>query len=298
MKKNILITGGRGFIGKNLTQSLINSGFEVYAPSSQELNILEKEDIKQWNDKQINHVVHLAGRTVIPDSWDNPEDFFEVNTMGTLNILRYCRENRVDMTYISAYIYGIPDKNPISERDSINPNNPYAKSKHISEEMCEFFCKYFDMNISVLRLFNVYGPGQSRKFIVPFVIEQALNEQDEITVRDLKPKRDFIFIDDVCRAIEMSIFKTQDYQLYNVGSGISYSVEDIIDLVQDELGIDKKKISEHNERRNELNEVVADIRRISEEWEWGPKITIKDGLMRCIKEASNGKKCSNKQREL
>lgn len=294
MKRTILLTGGNGFIGKNVARYLRNKGFEVFSPSSLELNVLQKEDIKKWKAKQINHVVHLAGKTFVPDSWNVPENFFEVNVMGTINILKFCRENRISMTYISAYIYGSPAKNPISEMDSINPNNPYAKSKFIAEEICEFYCNYFNIDISVLRLFNVYGPGQSERFLIPLVINQALNRGDKIVVQNLKPKRDYIFIDDVCRAIEQSIYKTKDYHLFNVGSGISYSVEDIINMVQKELGINKKKISEQSERRNEMNDVIADINLIRETWDWKPEITIKDGLMICIKEAINEKKCSNK----
>lgn len=277
-----MITGGNGFIGKHLKKYLEEKDYCVIAPSSKELNIMETENYKRYCMMNIQHVVHLAGKTFVPASWETPKDFFMVNTIGTMNLIEFCKENRINMTYISAYIYGYPKFNPVNETLEAKPNNPYAKSKYMAEELCEFYSSFFDMNISVLRLFNVFGPGQSEQFLIPCIIKQVLSGSDAIEIQDLEPKRDYVYIEDVCRAIELSIKNTQGYQVFNVGSGESYSVYRIIEMIQKEAGTDKKVLSQNNIRRNELSDVVADISAIRNKWGWGPVFSLKDGLRKCL----------------
>ncbi len=281
--KKILITGGRGFIGSHSIKYLKKIGFEILAPTSIELDVLYQCNWEDWKKQKIDHVIHLAGKTFVPDSWENPEKFFRVNTIGTLNAINFCRQQDIGMTYISAYIYGQPKSNPISEIADINPNNPYAKSKHMAEQLCEFFCTYFNMDITVLRLFNVYGAKQSERFLIPFIVDQVLNN-DTISVQDLAPKRDYVYIDDVCRAIELSIENTKGYQLFNIGSGVSYSVSEVIDKVQAIAGTHKKVISKNSIRRNELNDVKADIKAIKQVWGWEPQFTLDMGLCQYMEE--------------
>lgn len=285
--RNILITGGNGFIGRHLTAYLKKCGFTIHAPSSEELDVLCQNDWNEWNEKDIGHVIHLAGKTFVPDSWKNPEDFFDVNTLGTLNAIRFCRAQNIGMTYISAYIYGQPESNPIAETAKAVPNNPYAESKYQAEELCAFFCKYFEMNITVFRLFNVFGPGQKEHFLIPFIVKQIQDSSNAISVQDLAPKRDYIYVDDVCKVIEMSIYRTKGHQLYNIGSGISFSVEEVIETMQKIAGTEKQVISKNSVRKNELNDVVADISRIRNEWGWMPEVDLESGLARMM-EVENG----------
>ncbi|MCI9421471.1 NAD-dependent epimerase/dehydratase family protein [Lachnospiraceae bacterium WCA-9-b2] len=283
--KKILITGGKGFIGSHITRYLKECGYDVIAPSSGELNVTKQDNWGKWKGKNVCHVLHLAGKTFIPDSWENPEQFFETNGIGTLNAVSFCKNQKIGMTYISAYIYGQPTYNPVPETAAVHPNNPYAKSKYMAEEICEFFGKYFGMDITVLRLFNVYGARQSERFLIPLIVSQALGERDRITVQDLEPKRDYVYIDDVCRAIELSVQKTKGYHLFNIGSGGSYSVREIIEKVQKAAGTKKSVSSVNKVRRNELNDVIADISSIQETWGWEPQITIEAGLLRCVEDA-------------
>lgn len=281
MEKKILITGGKGFIGGYLKKYLIEHGYQVIAPSSRECNVLEKKWFQEYADS-VYHVIHLAGKTFVPQSWKEPEDFFDVNLMGTLNVIQFCREYNIAITYISAYIYGQPEKIPISESEKVNPNNPYAKSKYMAEELCEFYSKHYNMDISVLRLFNVFGPNQGKHFLIPFIIEQALSESNKIEVQDLAPKRDYIYIEDVCHAIALSCMYTKGYQVYNVGSGKSYAVYEVIDMVQNLVGSKKQVMSKNNIRKNEMSNVVADITNIRKKWGWEPITTMEEGLFRCL----------------
>lgn len=280
--KKILITGGSGFIGRNLIPFLTAAGADIEAPDSQELNVSDREDMELWKEKNIEHVIHLAGETFVPFGWEEPEKFLEVNTGGTLKLIRFCRECGISMTYISAYIYGQPESNPIAEDAKARPDNPYAQSKYMAEELCRFFCEYFGMSITVLRLFNVFGPGQKERFLIPLIINQVLSGDNTVAVQDLEPKRDYVYIEDVCRAIALSVHKTEGYHLFNIGSGISYSVREIIEKIQKIAGTDKKIISRQNTRRNELNDVIADISRIEKEWDWHPQTDIELGLRKCM----------------
>lgn len=282
--QKILITGGSGFIGNHIAKYISQCGHEAVMPSSRELNVMQKEDWDAWKGQNIKHVLHLAGKTFVPESWEKPEEFFRTNGIGTLNAVSFCRDEKIGMTYVSAYIYGQPKENPIPESAEARPDNPYAKSKYIGEEICEFFGKHFDLNITVLRLFNVYGSGQNKRFLIPSVISQVLGEETMITVKDLKPKRDYVYIDDVCRAIALSIQKTQGYHLFNIGSGKSYSVHEIIEKVQKAAGTSKTVISEKSCRKNEVNDVTADIKLIRDAWGWKPEITIETGLLRCVED--------------
>ncbi|MCM1232141.1 MAG: NAD(P)-dependent oxidoreductase [Butyrivibrio sp.] len=278
----VLITGGSGFIGSKAAAYLADRDYQVLCPSSQELNVLEAEDFRRWTDVGIGHVVHLAGKTFVPDSWEKPADFFMTNLAGTLNTVEFCRKAGISMTYVSAYIYGQPEKLPIDEEAPVCSNNPYAKSKYMAEELCEFFCRNYGMDISVLRLFNVFGSGQSNKFLIPYIIEQAVGPNKNITVQDLEPRRDYVYIDDVCSAIERSITGTMGFQLFNVGSGRSYSVRDVIQIVQEKACTNKEVVSKQNIRKNELNDVVADITAIRKAWNWCPHVSMEEGLQICV----------------
>lgn len=283
IKEEVVITGGNGFIGRHLSKYL-QKKFGVISLNSETIDVTSIQDIELLDGKNIKHIVHLAGKTFVPESWEKPHAFFETNILGTLNILEYCRKNKTDMTYISAYTYGNVGSNPIAEITEAHPNNPYAESKYIAEELCRFYFQYFDVNITVLRLFNVYGAGQSDKFLIPYIIKQAKGDSDNIYVQNLQSQRDYVYIDDVCRAIEISIEKTKGFHMFNVASGRAYSVKEVIEYVQSILKIDKPVICKKFIRKNEINNVVADIGLIEKEWNWVPKFTLENGLKKYLEE--------------
>ena len=280
-EKKILVTGAGGFIGSALTEYLHKRNEAVLAPDSKELNVADRACVEAFPTEEIGHIVHLAGRTFVPKSWEEPAQFMETNTFGTLNILELCRKHQIPMTYISAYIYGQPEKNPIQETDRINPNNPYAKSKYMAEELCEFYAKQFDVKVSVIRPFNVYGAGQKDNFLIPQIIRHAMWEES-IRVMDLSPMRDYIYLEDLLDAVYLTVKKVQEYDVFNIGSGISYSVGEVIDLVQEILGSRKRVECAGQTRKNELNNVVADISHARDVLGWKPAHTLRQGLEKMI----------------
>ncbi|MBL4933543.1 NAD-dependent epimerase/dehydratase family protein [Clostridium paridis] len=285
--KQVLLTGSNGFIGRRLKEKLIELKYEVLELNSSNGDVTSIETLRTFNLEKIGHIFHLAAKTFVPESWMQPEEFYKVNTFGTLNILEICKEYNIDLTFISSYIYGQPKTMPISESSDICPNNPYAHSKYIAEQMCEFYSREFNVNVSIIRPFNIYGIGQNKKFLIPHIIDQALYS-NEIKIKDLSPKRDYIYLEDVVDAILLTINNNKNYSVYNIGSGYSISVQQVIEVVLGILNIEKKVISEDSQRKNEMNDVVADITKANRELNWYPKYSFLDGIKKIIdREISN-----------
>lgn len=285
--KRILVTGASGFIGSALVAYLNQKGKKVIGLGSRELDVTDRIQTQELDVSDVGHVIHMAGKTFVPRSWEEPAEFFGTNAFGTLNMLELCRQNKIPMTYISAYIYGPPEHNPIGESDPVNPNNPYARSKYMGEELCEFYARQFGVQVSVIRPFNVYGAGQKETFLIPQIISHAMKEE-MISVMDLAPMRDYVYLEDLLRAIELTVEKVQEYDVFNIGSGISYSVGQVIELVQKILGTDKPVVCRNQTRKNELNNVVADITHAKDVLGWVPSYTLEEGLAQMIGQMTAG----------
>ena len=278
---NILITGGSGFIGKRLIAKLEALNYSCISLDSKNGDICKKNTFS--NLPYVKCVFHLAGKSYVPDSWEENNHFFMTNIIGTKNVLNYCKSVGAKLIMASSYIYGKPEKLPIKENHPINPNNPYALSKSMAEQLIEFEFLYHNINSVILRIFNIYGKGQKDHFLISKIINQIKNKKD-IHVFDLKPKRDFIYIDDVVDAFICSMGLGKGCYKINIGSGKSYSVEEIINLIQEILGSKIPIFSEEITRINEINDVRSDISFAKKVLNWEPKYNIKNGLKKYIKE--------------
>lgn len=273
----ILITGASGFIGKALSAKLKKQGFDLLLMSSADGDIASAETWQQLLNVEISHVFHLAGKTYVPESWIQAEKFYRANLLGTVNSLEFCKSRNISMTFVSAYVYGHPESLPIKENSKITPSNPYALSKRLAEEVCEFYALNFDLPITVLRPFNVYGVGQDEKFLIPSIIKQVLTEQ-RIVVQDLEPKRDYIYLEDLLTALLLTLKQPKGYRVYNIGSGSSLSVKEVIDIVQAVAKTNKEVVSKSIVRTNELMNVVADISNAENKLGWHPHYSFQDGI--------------------
>lgn len=283
--KKILITGSNGFLGKALKKRLLFEGHQIVEMDFPR-DIIDLENFNKLDEEGIYHVFHLAGKTFIPDSWNAPQSFYQANLLGTINVLEFCRKKSVSLTFVSAYLYGQPEKLPISENDTVQPNNPYAHSKYLAEEACKFYSKEYNVRTTIIRPFNIYGIGQDEKFLIPYVIKQAL-EDNKIKVKDLAPKRDYVYLDDFIDALMASMNSVKKFAIYNIGSGISLSVKDVINYVQKILGTDKKIISKNTARKNEINNVIADVTKAGKYLKWHPKTSFYQGIKKVIEHMSN-----------
>lgn len=278
----ILVTGANGFIGKLLCSSLKEQGHEVIELTSKNGNIALLQTWESIEPTQI--VIHLAARTFVPDSWKKPDLFLETNTLGTLRALEYCKKNNAKMVYISSYLYGNADILPINETATIYTPNPYALSKKTAEEYCRLYASSYGVKTVILRPFNIYGNNQNPSFLIPEIIDQVLNK-NSVHVKDLEPKRDYLFIDDFINAIIKAI-EIEQFEIINIGSGLSYSVKEIIDMVQQICGTNYPVTSSAEKRRAEIMDTIADISKAARLLGWKPMVSMQEGLSSIVKQLS------------
>lgn len=276
----ILVTGASGFIGTALVSRLKSLGHIIIGTGQGEVR--SPDYFNDYQDESITHVYHLAARTFVPASWEMPEDFYSVNIMGTLNVLEFCRKNNISLTLVSAYIYGKQKEMPISESSAVEPNNPYAISKYMAETACHEYAREFDLSVTIVRPFNIYGINQPEHFLLPTIIKQAMDDE-QIEVMDLVPKRDYLYLEDLVDALVMTMGH-KGVHVYNAGSGVSYSVAEIIASVQSVLGTEKQVVSKKVERVSEVLDVVADISLIQNKLGWSPKTSFKQGIEYIVNE--------------
>ncbi len=270
-----LVTGGKGFLGRALCARLEAEGQSVKALDRSDGDIA---DSASWNAfPKAKVLYHLAGRSYVPDSWEQGGDFVATNVLGTELALGYCRRHAAKMVYASAYVYGIPARLPINEQDPVSPNNPYALTKRLGEQLIEFAATYQGITATALRVFNVFGPGQRPEFLLPLIVKQ-IKEGKEIRLFDLSPKRDYIYLDDVIEAFYRAGRLESGFHLLNLGSGQSYSVGEIVALIQKVAGTSLPVFSTDSPRPQEIPDVVADISQALEVLNWRPQTSFTQGI--------------------
>jgi nucleoside-diphosphate-sugar epimerase len=274
--QTVLLTGATGFIGKHLSLRLVQAGFTVRSFSrSYGQDILSRDSFQPFLQEPISAVIHLAGITYVPDSWAKSDAFYSINTLGTQRALEFCHASGARMIYVSAYVYGVPAYLPIDETHPVAPNNPYAHSKWLGEELCRFYAHHKGVDVVIFRPFNLFGPGQDDRFLIPTILRQAKNGQ-QITVRDDTPKRDYLHVDDFVDACVLALGRKERFAIFNVGSGKSISVREIIDLVGKHSNDRVRFVSLGETRPNEIMDTVADCAAIRKALGWSPKSTLGD----------------------
>ncbi len=273
----VLVTGASGFLGRTLVHVLRVQGHQVFTLDRKDWDLTGPELFTRSGVHGPDHVFHLAARTFVPDSWVEPSEFMRVNFLGTLNVLENCRQAGASLTFVSAYLYGTPDRLPVREDAPLRPNNPYALSKCVAEEACDFYHRIHGIPVQVVRPFNIYGPDQPVKFLFPSLLSQILGDSGEIVVNDLEPRRDYIHVTDVANGISMTV-KRPGFGVFNLGSGVSVSVQEVLNRMQAMAGTRKPVRSMGARRNNELMDVYADISKAKAELGWTPKITLDQGI--------------------
>lgn len=274
MDDAILVTGATGFIGRHLVPYLVAKGYRVLSYSRVNGDISRTRVDCQC----VRHVFHLAGKTFVPQSWQSPFDFYATNVLGTVNVLDFCRRERASMTLISSYVYGVPVQLPIREDHPVTAWNPYSHTKVLAENTAEFYAQKFDVGVTIIRPFNIYGPGQDSRFLIPTLIAKALDPMtSEIRVADDRPKRDYLHVSDLVVLMTLALEKGAR-GIYNAGSGRSTSIPELVAIINRSTGIEKPLRSEGKKRESEVLETVADISKAREELGWSPQISLEEGI--------------------
>jgi NAD dependent epimerase/dehydratase len=308
----ILITGADGFIGSHLTEALVREGFNVrafvYYNSFNTWGWLDKcaSDVKGQFDvfsgdirdphgvkqamKDCSAVLHLAALISIPYSYYSPDTYVDTNVKGTLNVLQSARElgvNRVIHTSTSE-VYGTAQYVPMDEKHPLQGQSPYSASKIGADQLAFSFYSSFDLPVVTLRPFNTYGPRQSARGVIPTIITQLANGDNQINLGSTTPTRDFSFVSDTVKGFVLALKSVSGIgEVINLGSNFEISIQDLANLIG-EIMNQKIKIVSSDDRfrpeKSEVNRLLADNSKAIELLSWKPDYTSLDGLKKGLEE--------------
>tara|TARA_Y100000590_G_scaffold55884_4_gene58559 strand:+ start:15152 stop:15997 length:846 start_codon:yes stop_codon:yes gene_type:complete len=277
----ILISGENGFVGSNLKDHLEKKYKIISFPKR--LDRSNNQFLREFETSDI--LIHCAASTNIGNSWNSFDELLQSNIESTKCVIDYCIKNNTFLIFISSYLYGNTKILPTPETEKIRVNNPYALSKKICEEMCIFYQKNLGLKLTIVRPFNIYGYSTTKQCLVMSIINQIKNNH-KITIKDLKPRRDLIYIKDFSEFIEKIIEKNLYSEILNAGSGVNHSISEIIDMIQ---SFHSKKYPVENfndERQNEIFETLADISKAKKLLNWAPKWKFREGIKDMIEISS------------
>lgn len=306
LKKNIVVTGGAGFIGSNLVDKLVKENYKVIVidnfatgqmknlfKSKKKIKILKADvylDKKKLFKylKNVDCIFHLAGLADIVPSINDPIKYFNVNVLGTLNILEAARKNNIKKIIYaaSASCYGIPKKYPTRETDKIKTEYPYATTKYLGEKLILDWAKIYNMKNSSLRLFNVYG-RRSRTTgaygaVFGVFLSQKLSRKPLTIVGNGKQTRDFVHVDDVVSAFLQALKFAKPGSIFNIGSGRETTINHIAGLISNLKTFIPK-------RPGEPDRSLAYIEKTKKILKWSPKVKINDGVNNLLKNLTDYK---------
>lgn len=272
----ILVTGHKGSLGSLLVKRLKEQGHEVVVITSgkrvQEPHFFDEID----SAETIDYCYHLAASIFVPRSWEKPDEFIEANVLGMAKVLEFCREHAISLIHVSSYVYGTPNYLPIDEKHELSVANPYALSKKMAEELVEFYGENFGLKYNIIRPFNVFGAAQKKELLLQEIFYQ-IQHADRIEVQSLTPRRDYIYIDDVIDFFVLAKEKIVN-EAFNVGSGKSYSVKELIDICQKVFGTNLPVEAKGIERKNEIPDTVADMSKAKKVFGWEHKFSLEEGI--------------------
>ena len=272
MPDSVLVIGADGFVGRRLVRFLLEKGRHVLPWRRQDGPLGAVSGAAA-----ISHVVNAAGRTFVPASWQNPVPFYADNLMTIAEALQVCRTASAPLVHLSSYVYGMPRALPIREDHPLDAVNPYAHSKIVAESVIDFHRQHMGVVATVIRPFNLYGPGQASSFLIPTLVAQFLDDSRRvIQVADLRPRRDYLHVDDLLVLIAAALESPGG--TFNAGSGVSLSVGELIEHIAGVVGTAKDVEEIGPRRQNEVLDVVADIAAARMELGWQPRIGLTEGL--------------------
>ena len=287
--KEILVTGSSGFIGNYLIPQLLKQNYKVFGISKRKQKsfknfISSSMDINKITNSKLQNnfskIIHMAALSDVDYCNLNPSKCYELNVGGTQKMLEIVRKKDAEFIFLSSsHVYGNSKNLPLSETESSSPLSHYASSKKMGEILCETYSLTYGLDIRIARMFSIYGPNSSKSNLVFNIINQVIHDS-QITLGNITPKRDFIFIDDVISGLLNIInSKKKGYDIYNLGTGKSTSIVDLINLVLNFSNKKMRVISKKDKiRKNDVLDVCANISKMSSHFNWKPQVSLKKGL--------------------
>jgi len=319
--KHFLVTGGAGFIGSNLCESLLKAGNKVtildnfndyYDPQIKRNNISEvkllmrnsnipeerleviegdirdKQVVKDIFTKGLDIVIHLAAMAGVRYSIDKPELYYDVNIMGTLNLLEACKTYGVKKFIFasSSSVYGNNKKVPFSESDFVdNPISPYAATKKAGELLCHTYYSLYDISVACLRFFTVYGPRQRPDLAIHKFTNLMLENKEIPFYGDGSTQRDYTYITDILDGIIKTIQwidkPEKKFDVFNLGESSTISLKEMVETIEEELGI-KAKLKVMPMQPGDVNRTNADISKSKQVLGYAPSTEFREGIRKFI----------------
>ena len=308
--RRALVTGAGGFVGSHLVEALLHEGYQVrgfvrytssaragwletLAPVSRQAIDVVAGDLRDAEAVRracegVDTVFHLGALVGIPYSYAHLREVVETNVIGTLNVLVAARDHGVSrMIYVStSEVYGGARYAPMDEAHPLSARSPYAATKLGGEKLAESFHAAFGLPVVVLRPFNMYGPRQSARAVIPTIVTQAL-AGSEIRLGNTATTRDFTFVEDTVAAF-IRAARADDAvgRTLNVGSGSEISIGDLVATIRRLAGADGVPVladpGRHRPQASEVTRLIADSRLAERVLGWRPGVGLEEGLRRTI----------------
>jgi len=300
--QQIAITGAGGFIGRSLVAHLAPRGVRISALCGNEA---ETDAVRPSVNKLVvgdvldpavldavmegtSAVVHLAGPPSVADSFNHPDLHARVHILGTLAVLDAMRRHGVRrLVYTSsAEVYGSGGEKPVTEDSPLKPRSPYGAAKVAAEHFVRVRCATDPISAVVVRPFNIYGPGSPPHGVVPAILRQVLNS-DQVALSNLRPVRDYCYIADLVRGLDLALSADQDgYLVANLGSGTGTSVQQLAETALAVAGRSIPIVQHANPDRPrgaDIDRLVADVSQARSHLGWEPTVSLADGLAMTVK---------------
>jgi UDP-glucuronate 4-epimerase len=312
VKKHILITGGAGFIGSHLVDSLLSDDSwtvtvvdnfnEFYSPEIKRTNIADhlkhpdyqlyeydiccRDSMRQmFSENSFDAIVHLAAWAGVRPSLINPRLYTEVNVGGTVNLLDCAREFGVPHFVFgsSSSVYGNNEKSPFAETDFVaNPISPYAATKAAGELICHTFSHLYDLSVVCLRFFTVYGARQRPDLAIHKFARLILDGKPIPVFGDGTTRRDYTYVDDIVQGIRAAIdYRQTQYEIFNLGESHTIELRELIALIEESLGV-KAIIDRQPAQPGDVPLTYADITKARQLLNYKPTTLIQDGIPKFV----------------
>ena len=304
--KNIIVTGGAGFIGSNFVHYVYNNHPEVHVTVLDKLtyagnranieailgdrvelvvgDIADAELVDKLAAKA-DAIVHYAAESHNDNSLNDPSPFIHTNFIGTYTLLEAARKYDIRFHHVSTdEVYGsLGETGLFKEITCLNPNSPYSASKASADMIVRAYSETYGLPVNITRCSNNYGPYQFPEKLIPLMINNAINDKPLPVYGDGKQVRDWLYVEDHCSAIDSVLHKGKPGEVYNIGGNNEKQNLDIVKLILNELGKDETLITHVKDRLGHDRRYAIDNTKISTELGWEPKYTFDEGIKLTIK---------------